>query len=73
VSSRGWFTTFTPFQSTLAGHIAFGGPGSAVEGIGNVSLKLYTDERDLSKYKSIVLKDVLYVPSLVCNIIGQPS
>jgi|TARA_R110002003_G_scaffold27_3_gene1360 hypothetical protein len=66
---RGWFTTYTPFQSTLE----FWGTLSdeAVVGIGTVELTTSPQPRSTER-NSLTLHDVLHVSTLSCNAFGQP-
>lgn len=64
---REWFTSFTDFKTALDG-------GSMeVLGIGDVTLPVQThpDKTGAAAQGAIVLRDVCYAPSAVCNIIGM--
>lgn len=73
---RDWFTTFTPLTSS----ITCGAETHAVEGIGAVTLevrRMVGAAAKAAKNKAmvnstIVLRHVLYVPTLMCNILGEP-
>lgn len=64
---RDWFTIFTEFKSKLA-------DGQEVLGVGDAELEVKTHlKRKGSKsHRTLVLKDVLLVPSCVCNVLGGP-
>ncbi|KAK3628713.1 hypothetical protein LTR56_015674 [Elasticomyces elasticus] len=74
---RDWFTTFTPFSSTITDR---SGTSHAIEGIGDVTLevrRMIGAAAKAAKNKAmvnstIVLHDVLYVPAFVCNVLGEP-
>jgi hypothetical protein len=68
-NSQQWFTSFTPAQSWMQ---SADGSVHPVQGIGSVKLRLRMDKHDPSRVSTIVLNEVLYVPSLPCNIIGPP-
>ncbi|KAF1991472.1 hypothetical protein K402DRAFT_409676 [Aulographum hederae CBS 113979] len=73
-NNRDWFTEYTPFK-THTGSIYFNDHSSQVAGVGTVelTLKLYNNKRKgRPGYRTITLKDVLYMPSAVCNIFGIP-
>lgn len=63
-TSREWFTSFTPYKSTLG--------NNAVEGYGDVTLRVRKSKTDPKSISIIVLKDVLYVPKQICNSLGNP-
>jgi hypothetical protein len=64
---RAWFTTSTKFESQVI-------DGSKILGVGNVELEVKTNiHRSGSKtHRTIVLKDVMFVPTAICNILGAP-
>ena len=74
---RDWFTTFTPFSSTVTNR---NGGTHAVEGIGDVILDVRRMVGAAAKAarakaivnSTIVLRDVLYVPTFTCNVLGEP-
>ena len=76
---RDWFTTFTPFSSVVTGGSA-SSETQAVEGIGDVTLELRRMVGAAAKAaknkamvnSTIVLRDVLYVPTFTCNVLGEP-
>lgn len=73
-NNRDWFTSFTPFE-TYSGQ-SYTDSRLEVAGIGTVQLnvKLYKRNRARQANSRIItLHDVLYAPSAVCNIFGQPS
>lgn len=65
---RSWFVTFQEFKSKVL-------PGGEVQGIGDVQLEVKnsSSRKGRKSHNTITLKDVLYVPSAVCNILGMPS
>lgn len=73
---REWFTTFTTISSTVTSD----GIKYAVEGIGDVTLevrKLVGAAAKAAKSKAmvnstVILKNVLFVPSFTCNVLGEP-
>ncbi|KAK5715151.1 hypothetical protein LTR15_010568 [Elasticomyces elasticus] len=74
---RDWFTTFTPLSSTITDR---SGTSHAIEGIGDVTLdvrRMVGAAAKAAKNKAmvnstIVLRDVLYVPTFACNVLGEP-
>lgn len=66
-NNRDWFTSFTEFKSKLA-------DGQDVLGVGNVELEVKThlSRKGSSSHRTLVLTDVLFVPSCTCNILGGP-
>lgn len=70
-SHRDWFTSYTPFSTSVSG--GFGNEVS-VAGIGDVKLptKTHPTKAGTAFQGTIILRDVLYAPSGVCNIIGSP-
>ena len=73
-NNRDWFTSFTPFE-THCGQI-YSDSRLEVAGIGTVQLNvtLYKQKRARQTNSRIItLHDVLYAPSSICNIFGQPS
>lgn len=71
---RDWFTSFTPFESRITCRI-WAHCQATVLGIGDVELKAKTrpgPSRGRQDTNVIVLRDVLYVPNVVCNILGHP-
>lgn len=69
---RDWFTTFTPFPSNFFDAYGVSSEGQKVEGIGDVILPVErgSDPKDLCSQGTLLLRDVLYVPSSACNIFG---
>ncbi|KAF7187898.1 hypothetical protein HII31_10798 [Pseudocercospora fuligena] len=71
---RDWFTSFTPITSEVNSDNG----SSVVEGIGSVELevrKLYGEAAKRNKgpkNSKITLRNVLYVPSFPCNVMGNP-
>ncbi|KAJ8107559.1 hypothetical protein OPT61_g8779 [Boeremia exigua] len=71
---RGWFKTYTPFDSALQ-HSIFTSPGDLpVLGIGSVEIptKRSPNRSGVSSHASLHLKQVLHVPGFICNVIGSP-
>ena len=68
---RTWFTTLTEFNSQLIDGFK---NCSKVLGVGNVELEVMTDVHGTGSntHSTIVLKDVLFVPTATCNILGGP-
>ena len=66
-NSQQWFTSFTPAQSWMQ---SADGSVHPVQGIGSVTLKLRKDKHDPTQISTINLREVLFVPSLPCNIVG---
>ncbi|CAJ2504627.1 Uu.00g120210.m01.CDS01 [Anthostomella pinea] len=77
---RDWFTPFTPFSSTITSTSDHGNETHIVEGRGDVSLevrRMVGPAAKAAKNKAmvnstIVLKDVLFVPTFGCNVLGEP-
>lgn len=73
---RDWFTDFRPLTSHISSSV--GDSSSPVEGIGSVELevrKLYGEAAKRNKgpkNSKVVLRNVLYVPSFLCNVMGNP-
>jgi hypothetical protein len=65
---KDWFKTFSAFDSHLVAPSA--GPGWTVEGFGDVELQVRTSTTDSQMLNKLVLKDVLYVPTYQCNVLG---
>ena len=73
---REWFTSFTAFSSTITS----GSETHAVEGIGDVTLdvrRMVGAAAKAAKNKAmvnstIILRAVLFVPTFVCNVMGEP-
>lgn len=72
---RGWFKTYTPFESKINSS-PFTSPSnhSPVLGIGTVEIPTKRSPNLSGKpsHGSLQLKEVLHVPEALCNIIGQP-
>ncbi|CAO2649753.1 Nn.00g010450.m01.CDS01 [Neocucurbitaria sp. VM-36] len=72
---RGWFKTYTPFTSTVDAS-PFVSPHKHIPvlGIGTVEIptKRSPNTSGVSSHGSLLLREVLYVPDCLCNIIGQP-
>lgn len=74
-NNRAWFTTFTYFKSRISSAtIPYGPYKTEVLGVGDVELDVQThhDRTGPGSYRTIVLRDVLFVPTAVCNILGRP-
>ncbi|KAF2667468.1 hypothetical protein BT63DRAFT_426337 [Microthyrium microscopicum] len=73
-NNRDWFTAYTPFETTF-GTIYTKEHSVKALGIGEVHLnvRLYKQKKgNKPNSKILVLKDVLYAPSLTCNILATP-
>ncbi|CAK1356793.1 hypothetical protein CB0940_11999 [Cercospora beticola] len=68
---RDWFTTFKPIKSYIGD--TYRGENEVL-GIGDVelSVKVRENRTGPKSKRTLVLKDVLYVPKMICNIIGRP-
>ena len=64
---RDWFTTFTDFKSNTE-------TGGAVLGIGDVELdvKTHLKRKGSQAKRKIILREVLFIPTAACNILGNP-
>ena len=65
---RDWFISFTLFETHF-------GPGKIkVNGIGNVALptKNHPSRKGAASQGTLLLRDVLFAPSAMCNILGGP-
>ncbi|CAK1356784.1 uncharacterized protein RHO25_009035 [Cercospora beticola] len=75
---RNWFTSFKKIKSRIANPCCCepGGEPStfAVRGIGDVELNVVSCEKRTGpkSQKKLVLKDVLYAPDILCNVLGKP-
>ena len=72
---RDWFTTLTSFESQVGS--THNDLSYHVEGVGDVELEVRkivgsTKRATGSKNSKILLRDVLYVPSFACNVMGNP-
>ncbi|OCK81387.1 hypothetical protein K432DRAFT_434185 [Lepidopterella palustris CBS 459.81] len=67
---RGWFTTYTPIVSKV--HSLYIGEEAKVVGIGTVNLRVKKAPGLSGKrsHSTLLLHNVLHVPSFVCNVIG---
>ncbi|OAF98911.1 uncharacterized protein CC84DRAFT_1169650 [Paraphaeosphaeria sporulosa] len=72
---RDWFTTFTPLTSQISStHIS---STYSVEGIGSVEIEVRriignAAKRNVGpKNSKVVLRNVLYVPDFICNVMGN--
>ena len=70
---RDWFTTFAEFKTHLVGGLGTEG-NIQVLGIGTVELdvKTHLNRKGSKARRKITLREVLFVPSSVCNILGTP-
>ncbi|KLU93062.1 hypothetical protein MAPG_12003 [Magnaporthiopsis poae ATCC 64411] len=70
---RAWFSTYTPFPTFTTSYVATSGPEAL--GIGDVHLpvKLFPKRSGPGAHGTLHLRDVLHVPTSVCNIIGSPG
>ncbi|KAJ4360797.1 uncharacterized protein N0V89_001364 [Didymosphaeria variabile] len=66
---RDWFTSYTPFESTLAS--LYGGSNMRILGIGTVHIPVKQTPNSTST-TLWRLEDVLHVPDFVCNALGAP-
>ncbi|KAM0251866.1 hypothetical protein ACHAQJ_007979 [Trichoderma viride] len=72
-NDRRWFTKFTPFKSTASTR-----PDSpqeyVVDGVGTVDLPVKRDPNLSGEQSHHILRltNVLYTPTSVCNVVGQP-
>lgn len=75
-NNRDWFTSFTPLTSQISS--AHASSPSPVEGIGSVELEVRKVVGEAAKRtkgpknSKIVLRNVLFVPSFPCNVMGAP-
>ena len=70
---RGWFTTYTPYNTYTIDDV-FGGNPTAVYGIGTVTIQVLKHKVNKGKrsQRTITLHDVLHTPTSICNIVGRP-
>ncbi|KAJ4343989.1 hypothetical protein N0V95_006474 [Ascochyta clinopodiicola] len=72
---RDWFTTFTPFTSQITS--THNKTTYAVEGIGSVEIEVRriignAAKRNVGpKNSRVILRNVLYVPDFICNVMGN--
>ncbi|USP77744.1 hypothetical protein yc1106_05018 [Curvularia clavata] len=71
---RGWFKTYTPFNSTVSDFLFASSRNTPVLGIGTVEIptKRSPNRSGVSSHGTLHLKEVLHVPDFVCNVIGGP-
>ncbi|KAF1913067.1 hypothetical protein BDU57DRAFT_457153, partial [Ampelomyces quisqualis] len=72
---RGWFKTYTPFTSMINASPFMDPPQHLpVLGIGTVEIptKRSPNTSGVSSHGTLLLHEVLHVPDILCNIIGQP-
>ncbi|KAF2437459.1 hypothetical protein P171DRAFT_183264 [Karstenula rhodostoma CBS 690.94] len=73
---RDWFTTFAPLTSQI--NSTHNNSTYAVQGIGSVEIEVRriignAAKRNVGpKNSKVVLRDVLYVPDFICNVMGNP-
>ena len=73
---KDWFTNLIPFKTSIVPFAVTGAP-SKVLGIGQVELEIRRSNTTSARNKGrrfgkIILHNVLYVPDIVVNILGQP-
>ncbi|KAK7183465.1 hypothetical protein DPSP01_010571 [Paraphaeosphaeria sporulosa] len=72
---RDWFTTFTPLTSQISS--THNSSTYSVEGIGSVEIEVRriignAAKRNVGpKNSKVVLRNVLYVPDFICNVMGN--
>ncbi|KAI0503163.1 hypothetical protein F5B22DRAFT_630390 [Xylaria bambusicola] len=79
-TDQAWFTpgSFTPLTSRITSNTHDSSAPYTVEGTGTVELEVRrvigaTSKRAVGpKNSKVVLHDVLYVPSFICNVMGDP-
>jgi len=71
---RAWFTDYTPYESVVGDLYGMVKDSLRVEGIGTVELptKRSPNRSGRDSHGILRLKNVLHVPSALCNIIGGP-
>lgn len=69
-----WFgADYRPISSALTSHMASDSGGAVVIGIGTVNLCVKTKPDAKHRgHSTLTLRNVLHVPSAVCNIVGAP-
>jgi hypothetical protein len=65
---KDWFIDLTLVDS----HIHGLSPGINIEGVGTVELEIPTIGQTAALHYKVTLKDVLYIPHFLCNLIGCP-
>lgn len=70
---RGWFTTYTPYNTYTIDDV-FGGNPTPVYGIGTVTIQVLKHKVNKGKrsQRTITLHDVLHTPTSICNTVGRP-
>ena len=73
-----WFTSYTPFTTTLSNALPKSTRNSenpSVLGVGDVSIPVKIDikKKGRGSHGTLQLRDVLYIPGAPCNIVGMPS
>ena len=74
-NNRGWFETFTPVTGFITqGYSPSSEHKMSVQGIGEIELpvKTHLTRNGSNSQGTLTLVDVLYVPSVECNILGNP-
>lgn len=68
-----WFTSYTPFNTKISGGLG-NSADESVLGVGDVSLPVKIDckKKGRDSHGTLQLRDVLYMPSSTCNILGMP-
>ncbi|KAL8772386.1 MAG: hypothetical protein Q9194_004613 [Teloschistes cf. exilis] len=69
---RDWFTSYTPFPTNFDCSLTVTGNKVEVTGIGDVELrtKTHPTKTGAAYQHKLVLRNVLYAPSVFCNILG---
>jgi hypothetical protein len=72
-NDRGWFDSFTAFDTNLES-ICLDAKPTGVVGIGQVTLpvKSHRTRTGACYQRSLVLSEVLYAPRMICNVLGGP-
>ncbi|KAM0523024.1 hypothetical protein ACHAPE_001515 [Trichoderma viride] len=71
-NDRKWFAELTTFSSSVNGHLSSQQVPVAGVGVVNLPVKRGPNLRGPDAHHVLRLTDVLYMPSLVCNIVGFP-
>jgi len=73
--NRGWFKTYTPYETYTVDPLFRGNP-TRVCGIGTVTIIIESVKQKSKKGKrsplTLTLHNVLHIPTFFCNIIGKP-
>ena len=67
-----WFISYTPFNSLANGAPFSNDKGLPIIGVGDVELSIRTSDRKSGSQnqRKVLLRDVIHVPTAVCNTIG---